>query len=184
MQQAVAFFVARAKSNTKLRRLYSAPSDRTPGLLCHQTVVLTGLSTHQKYPLHLRRVRFRDRASQKTLVFLPNLFGPAPTTICALYKARWQVELFFKWVKQHLRIPRFYGNSEKAVKPQLWVAVSVYVLVALIKKRLQLALSLYTSLQIFSVTLFEKIPLNKDFFAIKSRAEEDRLSNQLNLFHN
>ena len=184
LQQAGAFFVTRAKANTKLRRLYSGPSDRTQGILCDQTVVLTGPATHQKYPLQLRRVRFRDHASQKTLVFLTNLFGPAPTTICALYKARWQVELFFKWVKQHLRITRFYGTSENAVKTQIWVAVSVYVLVALIKKRLQLDLPLYTLLQILSVTLFEKTPLNKGFFDIKYRSEEDMLSNQLNLFHN
>lgn len=184
LQQAGAFFVTRAKANTALRRLYSAPSDRTQGILCDQTVVLSGYYTHKKYPLHLRRVRVKDLDSQKTLIFLTNLFGPAPTTICALYKARWQIELFFKWVKQHLRIKQFYGTSENAVKPQIWVAVSVYVLVALLKKRLQLDLSLYTLLQILSVTLFEKTPLNKGFFDSEYRSEEDMLSNQLNLFHN
>ena len=164
LQQAGAFFVTRAKVNTKLRRLYSGPRDRTQGILCDQTVVLTGLATHQKYPLHLRRVRFKEHASQKTLVFLTNLFGPAPTTICALYKARWQVELFFKWIKQHLRITQFYGTSENAVKTQIWVAVSVYVLVALLKQRLQLKLSLYTLLQILSVTLFDPPPLKHRLF--------------------
>ena len=184
LHQAGAFFVTRAKANTALRRLYSAPSDRTQGILCDHTVVLSEYYTHKKYPLQLRRVRFKDLDSKKTLIFLTNLFGPAPTTICALYKARWQIELFFKWVKQHLRIKQFYGTSENAVKAQIWVAVSVYVLVALIKKRLQLDLSLYTLLQILSVTLFEKTPLNKGFFDSKYRSEEDRLSNQLNLFHN
>ena len=184
LQQAGAFFVTRAKANTKLRRLYSSPSDRTQGILCDQTVVLAGPATHKKYPLHLRRVRFRDLDSQKTLVFLTNLVGPAPTTICALYKARWQVELFFKWIKQHLRINRFYGTSENAVKAQIWVAVSVYVLVALLKKRLRVDLSLYTLLQILSVTLFEKSPLNRDFFQLRRQSEDERRSNQLNLFHN
>ncbi len=184
LHQAGAFFVTRAKANTTLRRLYSAPSDRTQGILCDQTVVLSGYYTHKKYPLHLRRVRFKDLDSQKTLIFLTNLFGPAPTTICSLYKARWQIELFFKWVKQHLRIKQFYGTSENAVKTQIWVAVSVYGLVALIKKRLHLDISLYTLLQILSVTLFEKTPLNKGFFDSKYRSEEDMLSNQLNLFHN
>ena len=184
LQQAGAFFVTRAKANTKLRRLYSSPSDRTQGILCDQTVVLAGPATHKKYPLHLRRVRFRDLDSQKTLVFLTNLVGPAPTTICALYKARWQVELFFKWIKQHLRITRFYGTSENAVKAPIWVAVSVYVLVALLKKRLRVDLSLYTLLQILSVTLFEKSPLNRDFFQLRRQSEDERLSNQLNLFHN
>lgn len=184
LPQAGAFFVTRAKANTTMRRLYSAPSDRPQGILCDQTVVLSGSYTHKKYSLQLRRVRFKDRDSQKTLIFLTNLFGPAPTTICSLYKARWQIELFFKWVKQHLRIKQFYGTSENAVKAQIWVAVSVYVLVALIKKRLQLDISLYTLLQILSVTLFEKTPLNKGFFDIRCRSEDEVLSKQLNLFHN
>ena len=182
--QAGAFFVTRAKANTALRRLSSAPNDRPQGILCDQTVVLSGPSTHKKSPLHLRRVRFKDRASQQTRIFLTNLFGPAPTTICALYTARWQIELFFKWVKQHLRITQFYGTSENAVKAQIWVAVSVYVLVALLKKRLHLDLSLYTLLQILSVTLFEKTPLTKGFFDKRYRSDEGGLSNQLNLFHN
>lgn len=184
LHQAGAFFVTRAKSNTNVRRLYSASSDRAQGILCDQTVALDGFYSHQRYPLHLRRIRFNDRESGKRLVLLTNLFDqPAPTS-CALYKSRWHVELFFKWIKQHLRIKQFYGTSENAVKAQIWIAVSVYVLVAIVKKRLHLDLSLYTLLQIFSVTLFEKIPLNKDFFDPTSQSEEDPFHNQLALFRN
>lgn len=183
-QQAGAFFVTRAKSNADFRRIYSAPNDRAQGIICDQTVALSGYCSQKRYPIHLRRIRFKDIESGKTLVFLTNLFGPPATTICALYKARWQVELFFKWIKQHLRIKKFYGTSENAVKAQIWVAVSVYVLVAIVKKRLNLDASLYTLLQIFSLTLFEKIPLNKDFLDIKYNSEDDMLSNQLNLFNN
>jgi len=131
---------------------------------------------------HLRRIRFKDPDTQKTLIFLTNLFGPPPKTICELYKARWQVELFFKWIKQHLRIKTFYGTSENAVKAQIWVAVSVYVLVAIIKKRLDLDVSLYTLLQVFSVTLFEKMPLNKGFFEANYTPQNNVNPNQLNLF--
>jgi IS4 transposase len=182
LHQAGAFFVTRAKSNADFRRLYSAPREREHGIICDQTIALSGFYSHHHYPLHLRRIRFKDGESGKTLVFLTNLFGlPAPT-ICALYKARWQVELFFKWIKQHLRIKQFYGTSENAVKTQIWSAVSIYVLVALVKKRLNLEVSLYTLLQIFSVTLFEKIPLNKDFLDANSRSEDNMFANQLNLF--
>jgi hypothetical protein len=134
LHQAGSFFVTRAKSNTNLRRIYSAPSDRAQGIICDQTVALSGFYSHKHYPHHLRRIRFKDPETEKTLVFLTNLFGPAPKTICELYKARWQVELFFKWIKQHLRIKKFYGMSENAVKVQIWTAVSVYVLVAIVKK--------------------------------------------------
>jgi len=164
LHQAGAFFINRAKSNTDLRRLYSAPSDRTQGIICDQTIALAGFYAQRDYPHYLRRIRFKDPEMGKTLVFLTNLFAPPAVTICALYKARWQVELFFKWIKQHLRIKQFYGTSENAVKTQIWTAVSVYVLVAIVKKRLNLDASLYTLLQIFSVTLFEKIPLNQGFF--------------------
>lgn len=164
LHEAGAFFVTRAKSNSDLRRLYSAPNDRAQGIICDQTVALCGFYSQKSYPHHLRRIRFKDPHTGKTLIFLTNLFAPPPTTICELYKARWQVELFFKWIKQHLRIKKFYGTSENAVKVQIWTAVSVYVLVAIIKKRLNLEVSLYTLLQVFSVTLFEKMPLNKDFF--------------------
>ena len=176
-----AFFVTRAKANSDLRRIYSAPSDRAQGIICDQTVALSGFYSQKRYPHHLRRIRFKDPETGKALIFLTNLFGPPPTTICELYKARWQVELFFKWIKQHLRIKKFYGTSENAVKVQIWTAVSVYVLVAIIKKRLNLDASLYTLLQVFSVTLFEKIPLNKDLFDTKHILEGDMNSNQLNL---
>ena len=179
-----AFFVTRAKANSDLRRIYSAPSDRAQGIICDQTVALSGFYSQKRYPHHLRRIRFKDPETGKTLIFLTNLFGPPPTTICELYKARWQVELFFKWIKQHLRIKKFYGTSENAVKVQIWTAVSVYVLVAIIKKRLNLDASLYTLLQVFSVTLFEKITLNKDLFDTKHIQEGDMNSNQLNLFNN
>jgi transposase len=129
LHQAGAFFVTRAKSNLHARRVYSAPTDRAAGIICDQTIALNGHYSQQLYPDHLRRVRLRDAESAKTLVFLSNQFALPATTICALYKARWQVELFFKWVKQHLRIKRFYGTSENAVKSQIWIAVSVYVLV-------------------------------------------------------
>lgn len=183
LHQAGAFFVTRAKANADMRRLYSAPSDRAQGILCDQTVVLSGFYTQQRYPVHLRRIRFNDLESGKGLIFLTNLFGPPAATICALYKARWQVELFFKWIKQHLRIKQFYGTSENAVKVQIWTAVSVYVLVAIVKKRLRLKASLYTLLQIFSVTLFEKIPLTTEFLNTTHGGEEEISGNQLNLFH-
>ncbi|MDH3769807.1 MAG: IS4 family transposase [Nitrospirota bacterium] len=182
LHQAGAFFVTRLKSNTNFRRIYSAPSDREHGMMCDQTIMLAGFYTQPKYPIHLRRIRFKDLESGKTLIFLTNLFGPPAATICALYKARWQVELFFKWIKQHLRIKKFYGTSENAVKVQIWTAVSVYVLVAIVKKRFNLNASLYTLLQIFSVTLFEKIPLNKGFLDVKNSYEDELFRNQLNLF--
>ena len=182
LHQAGAFFVTRAKSNTDVRRVYSAPSDREHGIICDQTVALSGLYSQQNYPMHLRRIRFKDPETGKTLVFLTNLFSPPAVTICTLYKARWQVELFFKWIKQHLRIKSFYGTSENAVKSQIWIAVSVYVLVAIIKKRLNLEASLYTLLQIFSVTLFEKIPLNTALFEREYNSEDDMFYNQMNLF--
>ena len=184
LHDAGAFFVTRAKANSDLRRIYSAPSDRAQGIICDQTAALSGFYSQKSYPHHLRRIRFKDPETGNTLVFLTNLFGPPPMTICELYKARWQVELFFKWIKQHLRIKKFYGTSENAVKVQIWTAVSVYVLVAIIKKRLNLDASLYTLLQVFSVTLFEKIPLNKDLFNTNHILEDDMNSNQLNLFNN
>ena len=183
LHQAGAFFVTRAKSNADMRRIYSIPSDREHGILCDQTIALSGFYTQQRYPLHLRRIRFKDLESGKVLIFLTNLFGPPAATICTLYKARWQVELFFKWIKQHLRIKQFYGTSENAVKVQIWTAVSVYVLVAIVKKRFTLHASLYTLLQIFSVTLFEKIPLNTKFLDFENRGEDVMSRNQLNLFN-
>lgn len=151
-----AFFVTRSKSNTGLERIYSNPIDKSTGLRCDQTVMLTGYATKKAYPEKLRRVKFYDAETDKTLVFLSNNFALPALTIANLYRCRWQVELFFKWIKQHLRIKRFYGTSENAVKTQIWIAVSVYVLVAIIKKKLKLDMSLYTILQIFSISLFEK----------------------------
>jgi Transposase DDE domain/Domain of unknown function (DUF4372) len=140
LHQAGAFFVTRAKSNLDAHRVYSAPVDRATGLICDLTIALDGLQTRQDYPEHLRRIRFRDKETDKTLVFLTNQMTLPASTICALYKSRWQVELFFKWIKQHLRIKRFYGTSENAVKTQIWIAISVYVLVAIVRKRLGLEL--------------------------------------------
>ena len=182
VQQAQAFFVTRAKSNTQLHRIYSAPVDRSTGLICDQTIALTGTTSRKDYPNHLRRIRFKDPKTGKALVFLTNNFALPAATICALYKARWQVELFFKWIKQHLRIKKFYGTTENAVKSQIWIAVSVYVLVAIVKKRLTLDASLYTVLQILSVTLFEKMPLQQAFPGSDYNSEQGDDRNQLNLF--
>jgi len=156
-----AFFVTRAKSNLDASRVYSASSDRATGIVADQTISLNGYMSQRDYPSHLRRIRFHDPVTGKTLVFLTNQFTLPAATICALYKSRWQVELFFKWIKQHLRIKAFYGTSENAVKTQIWIAVSVYLLVAIVKKRLNLPGSLYTLLQVLSVTLFEKMPISQ-----------------------
>lgn len=182
LHQAQAFFVTRTKSNTRFRRGYSAQVDRRTGIICDQTVALTGTTSRTDYPGHLRRIRYKDAETGKTLAFLTNSFVlPAPT-ICALYKSRWQVELFFKWIKQHLRIKKFYGHSENAVKSQIWIAVSVYVLVAIVKKRLNLDASLYTLLQIFFLTLFEKMPIQQAFPGSDDKSEQGNDCNQLNLF--
>ena len=177
-----AFFVTRAKSNMNFHRVYSAKTDRSTGLVCDQTIALDGLYTKKDYPDHLRRVRFKDPESGKTFVFLTNQMTLPAASICALYKSRWQVELFFKWIKQHLRIKRFFGTSENAVKKQIWIAVSVYVLVAIVKKRLNLDASLYTLLQILSATLFERMPIQQAFPGDANRTPEGVLCNQLNLF--
>ena len=176
------FFVTRAKSNMDAHRIYSSATDRSTGVICDQAIALDGFYTRQDYPEHLRRVRFKDPQSGKTLVFLTNQMTLPALTICALYKNRWQVELFFKWIKQHLRIKRFFGTSENAVKSQIWIAVSVYVLVAIVKKRLNLDASLYTLLQVLSVTLFEKMPLQQAFPGSDSSSDSTILNNQLNLF--
>jgi len=177
-----AFFVTRAKSNMDAHRVYSAPTDRTTGIICDQTIALDGHYTNQHYPEHLRRIRLRDTDTGRSLVFLTNQFGLPAATICALYKSRWQVELFFKWIKQHLRIKRFFGTSENAVKTQIWIAVSVYVLVAIVKKHLTLDASLYTLLQILSVTLFEKIPIDQALAGDDTKDDTSQITNQLNLF--
>ena len=177
-----AFFVTRAKSNINAHRVYSEPTDRTLGIICDQTISLDGIQSRQNYPAHLRRIRFRDPESGKTFVFLTNNFTLPAATICALYKSRWQVELFFKWIKQHLRIKRFFGTSENAVKTQIWIAVSVYVLVAILKKRLNLDASLYTLLQILSVSLFEKMPIHQALAGNGYKCNQHQINNQLNLF--
>ena len=182
LDQAGAFFVTRGKSNLRAQRRYSHPVDRSTGLVCDQTVVLTGFYSQKNYQKPLRRIRFKYPETGKTLIFLTNNFALPALTIAELYRCRWQVELFFKWIKQHLRIKKFYGTSENAVKTQIWIAVSVYVLVAIVKKRLNLDASLYTLLQVFSVTLFEKIPLNQGFLDFTDEENSDMLVNQLNLF--
>jgi len=182
LHQCSAFFVTRAKINAALKRLYSKPVDKSTGIMCDQIVVLTGFYAKKHYPEKLRRVKFLDPDNGKRLVFLTNQFVFPAETIAALYKCRWQVELFFKWIKQHLRIKAFYGTSENAVKTQIWIAISVYVLVAIIKKRLKTDLSLYTILQIFSITLFEKMPILQAFTddVYKSKITSGHI--QLNLF--
>jgi hypothetical protein len=162
-----AYFVIRSKKNIRFRRLYSRTVDKSKGLRCDQTIKLTGTHTPKYYPAKLRRIRFRDREHNKDLIFLTNNFDLPSSTVAQLYKCRWQIELFFKWIKQHLRIKSFYGRSVNAVKTQVWIAISVYVLVAIIKKRLNLEWSLYTFLQILSVTAFEKVSifqLLREFF--------------------
>ena len=181
---AAAFFVIRAKSNFQFRRLYSRPVDRTTGLVCDQTVVTTGVHSRTDYPDKLRRIKYRDPETKKTLVFLTNNFVLPALSIAKLYKCRWQVELFFKWIKQHLRIKRFFGTSENAVKTQIWIAVSVYVLIAIIRKRYRLEASLYTLLQVLSLTVFEKTPLPQILSQSKTTDDDSSNSNQLNLFDN
>jgi IS4 transposase len=182
LHQANSFFVTRAKSNLKAQRRYSHPVDRSTGLICDQTIVLTGFYSKQDFDTPLRRVRFKDPATGKRLVFLTNNFTLPAFTITELYRCRWQVELFFKWIKQHLRIKVFFGTSENAVKTQIWIAVSVYVLVAIVKKRLNLSASLYEILQILSLTMFERIPLDQLLNKIVAHDIQSLSSNQLNLF--
>jgi hypothetical protein len=167
LHAAGAFFVTRAKRNLDARRLYSAPVERDTGIICDQTIALNSYRSSYRYPDYLRRVRFKDPDTGNTLIFLTNHFNLPPLTICSLYKARWHVELFFKRIKQHLRIESFFGTSENAVKSPIWIAVSVYVLVAIVKKRLNLDATLYTLLQIVSLILFEKTPLQQALRNIK-----------------
>jgi hypothetical protein len=182
LDDAGSFFVTRAKSNMKAKRRYSRPVDRTTGLICDQTIVLTGFYTRQGFDRPLRRVKFNDPVTGKSLVFLTNNFALPALTIARLYKYRWQVELFFKWVKQHLRIKAFFGTSENAVKAQIWSAVCVYMLVAIVKKRLGVKASLYGMLQILSLTLFEKTLLLQLFSEIPQQLLPQNTDNQLNLF--
>ena len=180
LHQALAFFVTRAKSNIKCRRLYSRPVKKSTGLRCDQTIVLT--QSFEDYPEHLRLVKFYDAENDLRLTFLTNNFSLDALTIAQLYKCRWKVELFFKWIKQHLRIKAFFGTSENAVKTQVWIAVSIYVLIAIIKKRLFLEPSLYTILQILSVNIFEKEPIARLWATKETNNENIENDNQLKLF--
>jgi hypothetical protein len=183
LDDAGSFFVTRAKSNLKAQRRYSRPVDRSTGLICDQTVLLTGFYSRQGFDRPLRRIKFNDPQTGKRLVFLTNNFALDALTIAKLYKCRWQVELFFKWIKQHLRIKAFFGTSENAVKSQIWIAVSVYVLVAIVKKPLALPASLYEILQILSLTLFEKTPIDRLFDDDQRQKTLASNLNQLNLFN-
>jgi len=182
LHQAKAYFVTRAKSNFKFKRRYSREVDKSTGVQCDQTVLLETYYSFQGYPEPLRRIRYDDENLGKRLVFLTNDFQLPATTIAALYKSRWQIELFFKWIKQHLRIKVFYGTSQNAVKAQIWIAVSVYLLVAIMKKRLGIPLPLYTILQILSVSIFEKTPLVELFSPTNYKNLQPHAPNQLSLF--
>ena len=182
LTQAGAFFVIRPKSNTLFRRVYSRSIDKADGVRCDQTVRLTGVASAVNYPQYLRYVVFYDEETDKRLGFFTNNFELPPLTIAQLYKCRWQVELFFKWIKQHLRIKAFFGNNENAVKTQIWIAISVYVLIAIVKKRFGLEASLYTILQILSLTLFEKMPLDQLLNNQALQTLDPADDKQLNLF--
>ena len=183
IHQAAAFFVIRAKSNLACRRVYSHPVDKSTGLRCDQTIVLTGPKARAGYSQYVRRIKFYDAEHDKQLVFLTNNFDLPALTIAQLYRCRWHVELFFKWIKQHLRIKAFYGITENAVKTQIWIAITVYILVAIVKKRLNIEASLYTILQILSLTLFEKTPLDQLLKNTESTVDTPEINNQLNLFN-
>lgn len=182
LHQALAFFVMKAKSNFNCKRLYSQPVNKSTGVQCDQIVVLKGFYAHKDYPEKLRRIRYVDAETNKRFIFLTNNFVLPALTIAQLYHCRWQIELFFKWIKQHLRIKAFYGTTENAVKTQIWIAITVYVLVAIIKKQLNLELSLYTILQILSVTLFEKTPILRALSTSDDIEQNGVIYNQLSLF--
>jgi len=183
LHQCFAFFIIRSKRNTRFRRIYSHEIDKETGLRCDQTIILTGVKSKKYYPDKIRRVKFFDKEKDRSFSFLSNNFILPALIIAELYKCRWKVELFFKWIKQHLRIKSFYGTSENAVKTQIWIAVSAYVLVAIVKKQMKLDdLSLYTILQILSVTLFEKEPLLQVFEHSRYNILTTTQSKQLKLF--
>ena len=182
LTKACAFFVIRAKSNLACRRIYSAPTNRGAGLLCDQTIKLTGYYSVRDYPENLRRIKVRDLETDKTIVILSNNFTLPAETVAQLYRRRWDIEQFFRWIKQNLRIKAFYGTSENAVKTQIWIAVAVYLLVAILKKRLKIEASIYTILQALSVTSFEKMPLNQLLTNMDYTNEPDENDNQLILF--
>jgi len=183
IHRAFACFVTRAKSNFQFKRLYSQLVDKSTGVQCDQLIVLKGFYAKKDYPDKLRRIRYFDATQNKWFVFLTNNFTLPALTIAQLYHSRWQIELFFKWIKQHLRIKAFYGTSNNAVKTQIWIAITVYVLVAIVKKQLKLEKSLYTILQILSITLFEKNPILEALGAVNPQEIKDVTSNQLNLFY-
>ena len=183
MHQARATFITRAKSNTQCRRLYSRPVDKTTGLRCDQTTLLTGAQSAKDYPEQLRLVKFFDSETNKRFAFLTNNFEIDALTVAQLYKCRWKVELFFRWIKQHLRIKAFLGTSQNAVKSQVWIAISIYVLVAIIKKQLNLKPSLYIILQILSVTIFEKTPISQALTKTDINKQNAQNANQLTLFN-
>lgn len=177
-----AFFVTRAKDNMDFRRLYSRPVDKSKGVLCDQTIVLNGYYAAKDYPEKIRRIKFYDSETKKVLVFLTNNFHLKATEMAQLYKHRWEIEMFFKWIKQHLKIKSFWGHSENAVKTQVWIAVSVYVLVAIAKKKFMLKQSLYEILQILSISIFEKMPINQLFQQTQQQYVKEQNHNQLKLF--
>ncbi|MDE2322621.1 MAG: IS4 family transposase [candidate division NC10 bacterium] len=179
VHQSHAYFVMQAKRNLVFRRLYSQPVDKSTGVQADQIITVAGFYSHRDYPEKLRRIRYYDAETKRRLVFLTNQFSLPALVIAQLYQCRWQVELFFKWIKQHLRIKAFYGTTENAVKTQIWIAISVYVLVAIVKKRLQLDRSLYTILQILSVTLFEKTPIEQALALVDYETPESDDANQL-----
>jgi hypothetical protein len=180
--QKAGFFVTRSKTGMSYKRLYSNPVGSPTGIICDQIIKLTGIGTSTGYPERLRRIRFKDPSSKKTLIFITNnMILPAPI-IAEMYKNRWQIELFFKWIKQNLRIRHFLGTSENAVKAQIWCAVSTYVLIAIVKKELSLEVSLYTLLQVLSVSVFEKIDLAYVLKPVSGRSTNTYQNNQLNLF--
>ena len=176
------FFITRAKSNFRAQRRYSHAVDRATGLVCDQTVVLTGFYSRKGFEAPLRRIKFNDPETGKRLVFLTNNFALPALTIAQLYRLRWRIELFFKWIKQHLRIKVFFGTTENAVKTQIWIAVSVYVLIAIVKKRLNSSASLYEMLQILSLTMFERTAINQLLSQQPQVLDEPVSPNQLSLF--
>lgn len=182
IHKAFAFFITRAKANFAFKRMYSAPVDKTKGIKCDQIVKLTGYQAKKDYPEKLRRIKYYDANTKKTFVFLTNNFTKDAYQIAMLYKERWQIELFFKWIKQHLRVKAFYGTTKNAVYTQIWIAVSIYLLVAIMKKKLNLKQSLYTILQILSISLFEKMPINQAFEDIELQNVKNDNPNQLKMF--
>jgi transposase len=182
LHQEKAFFISRAKTNFKFNRRYSHEVEKATGVQCDQTIILATYYPAKKYPVPLRRIRFYDIEKKKRLVFLTNNFELPADQIAALYKSRWHIENFFKWIKQHLRIKTFFGTSENAVKVQIWTAVSTYLLVAIMKKELMLEQSLYTILQVLSLSLFEKMPILEAFSKKRMLVQNTQRSNQLNLF--